>query len=91
MKILRAFSILILFLSLAVIHLAIYTSSIKISYDMNDLKAKLAKIRSENRHMNYLVAKEEALPRIEQMAKGKLKMSYPMKMRYIIVVSPEVN
>jgi cell division protein FtsL len=89
MKILRAFAILIVFLLLSVVHLAIYTSSIKTGYEIDELKSILEKIRSENRYLNYLVAKEEALPRIEQLAKGKLNMVYPEKMNYIIISTSE--
>jgi cell division protein FtsL len=35
------------------------------------------------------VAKEEALPRIEQIATQKLKMVYPEKIEYIIVSTEE--
>jgi cell division protein FtsB len=91
MRTFRAFSILILFLALAAIHLAIYTSSIKTGYDINDLKKKLNVVHTENRYLNYLVAKEEALPKIEQASKNKLKMSYPKDMNYIIVGTGEAN
>ncbi len=89
MKILRAFAILIVFVLLSVVHLAIYTSSIKTGYEIDELKSKLDKIRSENRYLNYLVAKGEALPRIEKLAKGKLNMVYPDKINYIIISTSE--
>jgi cell division protein FtsL len=91
MKIIRAFTILLIFLALCAIHLAIYTSSIKIGYEIDGLKRKLEAIRNENRYLNYLVAKEEALPRIEQIAKGRLNMVYPDKINYIIISSGEVK
>ena len=89
MKILRAFAILIIFVSLAAVHLAIYTSSIKTGYEIDDLKKQLDKVRDENRNLSYLVAKNEALPRIEQIAKGKLKMVYPEKIEYIFMGTKE--
>lgn len=89
MKTLRAFVILIIFVLLSAVHLAIYTSSIKTGYEIDGLKRKLESIRPENRYLNYLVAKEEALPRIEQVAKGKLNMIYPEKIDYIIIPSSE--
>jgi cell division protein FtsL len=89
MKILRPFAILIVFVLLSVVHLAIYTSSIKTGYEIDEVKSKLEKIRTENRYLNYLVAKEEALPRIEKVAKQKLKMVYPEKMNYIIISTGE--
>jgi cell division protein FtsL len=89
MKILRAFAILIIFVTLSVIHLTIYTNSIKISYDIDDLKQKLVELRDSNRYLNYLVAKEESLTRIDQIAKGKLNMVYPEKINYIVISSKE--
>lgn len=91
MKILRAFAILIIFVSLSVVHLAIYTSSIKISYEIDGLKQRLEKLRSDNRYLSYLVAKEEALPKIEQIARKKLNMVYPEKINYIIVSTKEAE
>lgn len=89
MKLLRAFAILVIFVTLSAVHLAIYTSSINIGYTIDELKGKLENLRNENRYLNYLVAKEEALPRIEQIAKNKLKMVYPEKMNYIITSTGE--
>ena len=89
MKILRAFAILVIFVLLSAVHLAIYTSSIKTGYEIDGIKKKLEAIRPENRYLNYLVSKEEALPRIEQLAKGKLNMAYPEKINYIIVSTKE--
>jgi cell division protein FtsL len=89
MKILRPFAILTVFVLLSAIHLAIYTSSIKTSYEIDELRSKLEKVRTQNRYLNYLVAKEEALPRIENIAKGKLNMVYPEKINYIITSTSE--
>jgi len=89
MKTLRAFVILIIFVLLSAVHLAIYTNSIKTGYEIDELKRKLESLRPENRYLNYLVAKEEALPRIEKLAKGKLNMEYPEKMNYIITSTGE--
>jgi cell division protein FtsL len=87
MRILRAFAVLIIFVLLSVIHLAISTGSIKTSYEISELKQQLDAIKPKNRYLNYLVAKEEALPRIEKLAKGKLNMIYPEKMNYVIISS----
>jgi hypothetical protein len=89
MKMLRAFSILVLFVALAAIHLAIYTSSIRASYDIGGIKDKLKAVRSENRYLNYLAAKEGALAKIDSVAKGKLKMVYPEKMNYVTITTKE--
>jgi cell division protein FtsL len=89
MKILRPFAILIVFVLLCAVHLSIYTGSIKTGYEIDDLRSKLDKIRSDNRYLSYIVAKEEALPRIEQIARQKLKMVYPEKINYLIVPTSE--
>jgi len=91
MRLLRAFVILTVLVALSVVHLAIYTNSIKISYEINDLKQQIDKLRDSNRYLNYLVAKEEALPRIEQIAKGRLNMIYPEKINYIIIATGEAK
>lgn len=89
MKILRAFAILIVFVALSAVHLTIMTGSLKISYEIDTLKRTFELLRSDKRYLNYLVAREEALPRIEQAAKGKLNMVYPEQMNYIIVSTKE--
>jgi len=89
MKIFRAFVILVLFVILAAIHLAINTSSIKIGYDIDALKEKLKVIRSQNRYLNYLVARDSSLSRIDQISLGKLGMSYPEKMNYVVIGTRE--
>jgi len=89
MKILRPFAILIVFVLLCAVHLFISTSSNKTGYEIGELRSNLEKIRSDNRYLSYIVAKEEALPRIEQIAKGKLNMVYPEKINYIIVSTSE--
>jgi cell division protein FtsL len=91
MKLIRAFMILAFFVALSAIHLAIYTNSIKIGYAMDELKGKLDKLRNENRYLNYLVAKEQSLPRIEGVAKSKLNMVYPDKVNYVVVPSREAG
>ena len=89
MKILRPFAILIAFVLLCAVHLSISTVSNKTGYEIGELRSKLEKIRSDNRYLNYIVAKEEALPRIEQIAKGKLNMVYPEKVYYLIISTSE--
>jgi len=89
MKILKPFAILTVFVLLCAVHLSIYTSSIKTGYEIDELKQKFEKVRSENRYLNYLAAKEESLPRIEKLAKGKLNMVYPEKVNYMIVSTSE--
>jgi len=91
MRILRAFAVLIIFVLLSLIHLAISTGSIKTSYEISELKQQLDAIKPENRYLNYLVAKEEALPRIEKLATTKLDMIYPEKMNYVVISSGEAR
>lgn len=89
MKILRAFAILIIFVALAAVHLTIYTGSLNISYEIDGLKKTFEQLRNDKRYLKYLVAKEEALPRIEGAAKGKLNMVYPKEVDYIIISTKE--
>ena len=74
---------------LCAVHLSIYTISIKTGYEIDKLRSNLEKIRSDNRYLSYVVAKEEALPRIEQIATKKLKMVYPEKIEYIVISTGE--
>ena len=85
MKIARAFAVLLVFVVLSAIHLSIYTNSNKVGYQIDDIKKKWTSLRSDTRYLNYMVAKEESLLRIEKAAKGKLNMEYPSKMNYIVV------
>jgi len=89
MKILRPFAILIAFVLLCAVHLSISTRSMKTGYEIDELRSKLEKIRSDNRYLSYIVAKEEALPRVEQIAKRKLNMVYPEKVYYLIITTSE--
>jgi len=91
MRISRALIILAVFVLLSAVHLTIYTNSMRTGYEIDALKKKLEVLRNENRYLNYLVVKEEALPRIENIAKGKLNMVYPDKINYIVVSSKEVE
>ncbi len=69
----------------AIIHLAIYTQSISIKYEIENLKIRLSAIRSSNRALRSIVAKEESLVKIQKIAKDKLKMVKPEKINYIIL------
>jgi hypothetical protein len=89
MKIARIYTVMAIFFLFAVIHLSISTANMKIGYDIDSLKKQLVGLRSETRYINYLVAKEEALPRIDQLAKSKLKMAYPKDITYVTVPTGE--
>lgn len=81
---LRAVLILLIFVALAGTHLFIYTQNISLKYRTTDLKAKLEKIKSNNRSMLSRVAKKENLGYIEKFAREKLGMVYPEEINYIV-------
>lgn len=78
----RAFSILFLFLFLAIIHLILNAKIISTGYEINALKSKLNKIRSENRELSLLSAAKEDLTKIDNYAK-KTGMFFPEKIQFI--------
>jgi cell division protein FtsL len=86
-KFIRALMILTVVVILAGIHLYINTQNIALKYEVTDLKAKLAKIKSSNRELGGNVAIQENLPKIEKIAKNKLGMIYPKKMNYVLVTA----
>jgi cell division protein FtsB len=79
----KAVFILIVFVSLAGIHLFIYTQNINLKYKITDLKLKFQEIRSKNQQIGSQVAKKENLSYIEKIAKDKLNMTYPKDIIYI--------
>jgi cell division protein FtsB len=91
MKIARIYAVMGIFFLLAVIHLSISTANMKIGYEIDSFKKQLARLRSETRYINYLVAKEEALPRIDQLAKTKLNMVYPKDITYVTFSTGEAD
>ena len=91
MKISKAYAVLGIFFLLAVIHLSLWTHTLSLNYKIAEQKAMYAKVKSENRGLKYLVAKESSLQKIDNAAKGKLNMEYPAKMNYIIVSTTEAT
>lgn len=89
MKISKAYAILGIIFFLAVIHLSLWTRTLTLNYKIAEQKTMYKKIRSENRGLRYIVAKESSLQKIDNTAKGKLNMEYPAKMNYIIVPTTE--
>lgn len=85
MKFRKAVFILITFVTLASIHLFIYTQNINIKYRITDLKVKLQELRSKNRERESQVAQKENLPNIERIAKEKLDMIYPERINYLFI------
>lgn len=78
----RAFSILFLFLFLAIIHLILNAKIISSGYEIVELKSKLHKIRSENRELSLLAAQKEDLSKIDAAAK-KNGMVFPQKVLFV--------
>lgn len=91
MKLSRAFAILLLFFSLLVIHLAIDTTTMNANYEINALRSQLSALKQQNRNLKYVVAKELSLNKIDNIARGKLGMEYPVNMNYVIMASSESN
>lgn len=85
----KALSILLFFLTLAGIHLYFYTQNIQLKYQVTELKIKLSEIMSRNREKAAILAKEENLGRVEKIAREKLGMIYPEKIKFIILSSQE--
>ena len=84
----KAVLVLIVLLLLSVIHLYFNTQNITAKYAVTDLKIKAAELRSQNRQAGIQVARQENLAAIEQTATGKLRMSYPEKINYVLPKTP---
>ncbi len=80
----KAVAILVLFLTLAGVHLFIYAKNIGLKYRMTDLKIKLAELNSLSRQLGSQLSREEDLGKVEQYAKTKLGMVYPENITYIV-------
>jgi hypothetical protein len=75
-------------LTLALAHLFIFTGSISLNYDLVKLKVQFQKLYQENRGLNCLLARGEALDRVES-ASAKMGMVYPGSVNYIVVSTKE--
>lgn len=75
---------MVLIVSLAAIHLAIYTRNIDVKYDVEDLKRTLLKLQAEVRELSSKSSEKEDLKRIEAIARGKLGMIRPDDINYIV-------
>lgn len=78
-----AIFILLLLLTLSVIHLAIYTGSIDLKYEVENLKRAYIKLRSEVRSLNAAYSEKNDLGRIDSIARSKLGMIRPQDINYI--------
>lgn len=76
---------------MAIVHLMIYTKTAELGYAAGENKNALNEIRSENRTLAAQAAREESLDRIEQIAKTRLKMVVPGKIRYILVTGESLS
>jgi cell division protein FtsL len=91
MKTRNIFLIILVFLIFSTILLVINAKNMKLSYEAGILKAKLNKIYNHNRILSADVAEKSSLQRIDQIAKNKLKMIYPVDMKYLLEGSGEAN
>ena len=80
----KAVAILVLFLTLAGVHLFIYAKNIGLKYRITDLKIKLAELNSLSRQLDSQLSQEEDLGEVEQYARNKLGMVYPETITYIV-------
>ena len=78
-----ALFMLIVILLLAGTHLFIYAQNISLKYQETDIKIRLSELHSQNRQLGSEVSKSENLAYVEKMAKEKLGMIYPEKIKYI--------
>ncbi len=81
----KAVAVLVLFLTLAGVHLFISAKNIGLKYRITDLKIKLAELNSLSRQLGSQMSREEDLGRVETYAKAKLGMVYPENITYIVV------
>ncbi len=84
----KAVAILVLFLTLAGVHLYISAKNIGLKYRITDLKIKLAELTSLSRQLGSQLSREEDLDKVEQYAKTKLGMIYPENITYIAASGP---
>jgi len=91
MNIKKAFILLIFFVSLAFVHLLIYTQNINLKYENEALKREYFELHSKNRNLRAEVEKKKALGRIEYIAITKLGMIRPKSINYVKMVTEEGN
>jgi cell division protein FtsB len=81
----KAVAILVLFLTLAGIHLFIAARNMALTYRRSDLKIKLAELNSLSRQLGSQMSQEEDLDQVEKYAKTNLGMIYPDNVTYIVM------
>lgn len=70
-------------LTLAIIHLTVFSKSIEINYQVEELKQKFNRLLSENRSLAAAVSRKNSLDYIDKIAQEKLGMVYPEKLKYL--------
>ena len=75
--------IMVLFLSLALIHLMVFSQVIRLNYEMDDLSERIEEMRNKNKELFNEAARLSALDRIERIATTKLGMVKPGKIKFI--------
>ncbi len=82
--------VLVLVVTLSTVHLAIYTRSINLKYQVEDLKRELIVLKNDIRGLEASAAKKKDLGRIESIAVGRLGMIRPEKINYVTATSDAV-
>jgi cell division protein FtsL len=83
--------VLILIVILSTIHLAIYTRSINLKYQVEDLKRELIGLKNDLRGLEAAATGKKNLSRIESIAVNKLRMIRPEKIEYVTAASGEFS
>ena len=87
----KAVVILFLAVSMSLVHLLISAKIASLGYKVDEGKKVLSKLRSENRSLAARIAQMESLPRIEEIARNKLKMITPPRIKYIVITGEAFN
>ena len=82
---------IILLILLAIFHLYIYTKNIGINYDIESLKDTFNELYSENHYLASEISSLSRLSRIEELAKNKLGMEYPVQISYLVASSETIS
>jgi len=78
-------AVLVIIVALAMLHLYIFTRSIRLKYEVADLHVRFQKIYRSNRYLSSVVAERESLGRIEKIAKAEGRMYYPEEVTFIMI------
>ena len=70
---------------LALLHLYIYTKNVGVNYEIEAMKTQFSDLYSENHYLASEISAQSRPDRIEDYAKNKLGMEYPVQINYLIV------